>query len=132
MKLSRRGAWSPAARGQSMVEFALVLPIFMTLVLGILDLGRVVFIKSMLENAVREGVRVGAITEPPFAANVTERITTQPLLSGANVTVTCRPASCAYGSTVEVSATLQANLVAGGFLGLADPMLTAAAAGRIE
>ncbi len=115
-----------------MVEFALVIPIFLTLVFGILDLGRVVFTKAQLENAVREGVRVGLVAEPPFASKVATRIKEQPLLSAANVTVTCSPTSCAYGSTVRVSASMRANLVAGGLLGLADPMLTAAAAGRIE
>jgi hypothetical protein len=43
--------------GQTLVEFALILPIFLLLVLGFFDLGRAVFYYSSLSNAVREGTR---------------------------------------------------------------------------
>lgn len=48
--------------GQSVTEFALVLPIILTLVLGVFELGRVVFIFSSLNNATREAARFGAAT----------------------------------------------------------------------
>ena len=43
--------------GQAMAEFALVLPLFAAMVLGILDLGRAVWANSALANATREGAR---------------------------------------------------------------------------
>ena len=49
--------------GQSMVEFALILPIFMMLIFGALDLGRAIFYQSMVNNAARDGARY-AITNP--------------------------------------------------------------------
>ena len=49
------------ARGQSLVEFALVLPIFLLLLFGIVDAGRYVFLNSTLSNAAREGVRLGSV-----------------------------------------------------------------------
>src|SRR5690348_2791560 len=52
--LLRRGS-----RGQTLVEFALILPIFILLLLGILDLGRAVFNSSTMNNAAREAARVG-------------------------------------------------------------------------
>lgn len=44
-------------RGQSMVEFALILPLLILLLFGILDLGRAVYAYSTINNAAREGAR---------------------------------------------------------------------------
>jgi len=41
--------------GQSIVEFALILPIVLLLIMGVLDLGRAFFMKIALVNAAREG-----------------------------------------------------------------------------
>ena len=41
--------------GQGMVEFALVLPILLLLVIGALDLGRAFYMKVVMENSAREG-----------------------------------------------------------------------------
>ena len=47
--------------GQTLVEFALVIPILLLLLLGFLDLGRALFYYSSLSNAVREGARSGIV-----------------------------------------------------------------------
>jgi len=49
------------SRGQSLVEFAILLPVFLIIVLGIFDLGRVIYDYSALHNAAREGARYGAV-----------------------------------------------------------------------
>jgi hypothetical protein len=49
------------AKGQSLVEFALVIPILLLVIFGLFDLGYAVFIKNMLSNAAREGARTGII-----------------------------------------------------------------------
>ena len=46
--------------GQTLVEFALVLPVFLLVVFGLLDVGRLVYINSSLSQAAREGARLGA------------------------------------------------------------------------
>lgn len=51
------------ARGQAMVEFALVIPIFLLMIFGILDLGRAVYAYSTLNNAAREGARVALVDQ---------------------------------------------------------------------
>ncbi len=43
------------AIGQSLVEFALIIPILLLLILGALELGRLFYIKVALHNAAREG-----------------------------------------------------------------------------
>jgi Flp pilus assembly protein TadG len=48
-------------RGQALVEFALVIPIFLLLVFGMMDMGRFVYMHSTLSQAAREGARLGAV-----------------------------------------------------------------------
>jgi Flp pilus assembly protein TadG len=52
-------------RGQALVEFALVLPIFLILLFGIIDFGRYVYAANALNNGVREGARYGSVTIRP-------------------------------------------------------------------
>jgi Flp pilus assembly protein TadG len=49
------------ARGQGLSEFALVIPIFLFLVLAILDLGRVVWANNSVTNAAREAARFAIV-----------------------------------------------------------------------
>jgi hypothetical protein len=48
-------------RGQSMVEFALILPILMFLLMGFFDLGRVVLAHDALGHAAREAARYAIV-----------------------------------------------------------------------
>ena len=48
-------------RGQAMVEFALVFPIFILLLVGMFDLGRVVWVNDTLATAAREAVRYAIV-----------------------------------------------------------------------
>ena len=54
---------SDGRRGQAMVEFALIIPIFLLMIFGILDLGRAVYAYSTLNNAAREGARVALVDQ---------------------------------------------------------------------
>jgi Flp pilus assembly protein TadG len=47
--------------GQDLVEYALVVPIFLLLMLIIVDFGRVTFFYATLNNVTREGSRFGVI-----------------------------------------------------------------------
>lgn len=48
-------------RGQELVEFALILPLLLLLMVGIFEFGYVVFAYNTLSNAVREGARYGSV-----------------------------------------------------------------------
>lgn len=48
-------------RGQGLVEFALVIPIFLLAVFGLIDVGRLVYLNSTLSQAAREAARLGAV-----------------------------------------------------------------------
>jgi len=48
------------SRGQALVEFAIVLPIFILILSGLIDVGRFVYVDSALSQAAREGARLAA------------------------------------------------------------------------
>jgi Flp pilus assembly protein TadG len=50
-------------RGQTLVEFALILPIFLLIVVGIFDAGRAVFAYHTANNAAREGGRQAIVDQ---------------------------------------------------------------------
>jgi hypothetical protein len=50
-------------RGQAMVEFALIIPIFLLLLVALFDLGRAVFAYNTLTNAAREGARMAIVNQ---------------------------------------------------------------------
>ncbi|NLF03178.1 MAG: pilus assembly protein [Anaerolineales bacterium] len=58
MKLQRR------QRGQSMVEFVLMLPILLIILLGLLDLGRLWYAYVAVTDAAAEGATYAAINPP--------------------------------------------------------------------
>ena len=62
---SRIGRKRRRTRGQSLVEFALVLPLFMLLLFGIIDISRYVFTLNTLNQVARESARVGSVQTWP-------------------------------------------------------------------
>jgi len=61
-------------RGASAVEFALVAPIFIAMMLGILQLGMVFLANAGLNNALAEGARFASLYPRPSEAQIRERI----------------------------------------------------------
>ena len=57
-------------RGQAMVEFALVIPVFILLMVGLFDLGRVVWVNDTLATAAREAARFAIVHGPTSACPV--------------------------------------------------------------
>jgi hypothetical protein len=48
-------------RGQGLVEFALVIPVFLLVLFGLIDIGRYVYLTSSLSQAAREGARLASV-----------------------------------------------------------------------
>lgn len=48
--------------GQALVEFSLVIPVFLLLLFGIIDFGRFVYTANGLNQAAREAARVGSVS----------------------------------------------------------------------
>ena len=55
-------------QGTAMVEFAIVAPVLLLFVFGIIDYGRYFFLYNSLTNAAREGARLAAVTPQSTAA----------------------------------------------------------------
>jgi Flp pilus assembly protein TadG len=103
--------------GQGLVEFALVFPILMLLLFGLVDVGRLVYINNALAEGAREGARYGSVAGHANVVNGIQNYTTGMMAAvpGPSVTVTCtwansgQPASpCGPNNilTVTVSATV--------------------------
>ncbi len=60
-------------KGQSLVEFALVLPILMLLILGMIEFGWILNGKITITSAAREGARTAVIYESAVDADVAVR-----------------------------------------------------------
>lgn len=83
----------PAARGkarcrsgQSLVEFALVVPILLFLLIGICEFGRAWMTRNILTGAAREAVRVAAVQgDAPAATARAEQVLSSAGLAGATV-----------------------------------------------
>ena len=52
-------------RGQALVEFALILPVLLIILLGTVDAGRLIFAYNSVANAAREGGRTAIINQTP-------------------------------------------------------------------
>ncbi|HKK00735.1 MAG TPA: TadE/TadG family type IV pilus assembly protein, partial [Desulfuromonadales bacterium] len=52
-------------RGASAVEFALVLPLLLVILFGIIEFGFILYDKAMITNASREGARAGIVLYTP-------------------------------------------------------------------
>jgi Flp pilus assembly protein TadG len=59
----RRFRISCRSRGQTLVEFALVFPVFLLILFGIIDVGRYVYVANALNEASREGARYGSVDQ---------------------------------------------------------------------
>lgn len=87
------GLAAPAARpGQALVEFALVVPILLLLVLGVIDFGRAWHSYQVITDAAREGARLAAIARTPAAtipeveAVVRDALARRNVASGPDIT----------------------------------------------
>ncbi|MET4637102.1 TadE family type IV pilus minor pilin [Mycetocola sp. 2940] len=102
--------------GAAAVEFALVLPVLILLILGLIEFSLVFNTQISLTNAAREGARVMAIQNDPGVAraaaiNAAPGVT--PAVTGGNIAIT--PANCGAGDTVTVTIDYNAELITGFF-----------------
>ena len=58
-------AWMDNQRGTAAIEFAIVLPLLMVFIFGIIEFGLVFYNKAMVTNASREAARSGIVYRDP-------------------------------------------------------------------
>ena len=106
MMRRRHAAGDPRDRGAAAVEFALLLPVLLLLLFGIIDFGRLINAQITLTQAAREGVRLAALGQS--SATVQTRVTAAAgVLSPVTATVTtaCTTAGAATDAVVTVTYT---------------------------
>lgn len=102
---------SPRGAGQAMVEFALVIPIFLVVLAAIIYFGFMLFSKMSVINAAREGARVAAMTaDVTQIQNATQSRVISAAASGGlstpTVTTTCVQTSSSTTPTPSCTWTL--------------------------
>lgn len=114
--------------GAAAVEFGLVLPLLMLILLGVLDYGYVYFVRLSMTNAAREGARVGVTRQASTAQTAAENAATTYLnnsgISGASVSATT-PSDSA--PTVQVTVTIDPFNALVGFVPTPNKMSVSAA-----
>jgi Flp pilus assembly protein TadG len=99
--------------GQSLTEFALVLPVLMLLVIAVLDFGRAVYAYSVVANAAREGARFACVAPNDSAGAVAAATAAAIGLDVARLTVTfSRPDSSSVRVLVSYDFQLITPLIA--------------------
>lgn len=77
------------ARGQALVEFSLVLPIFLIMLMAVVDIGRAIWAQNSLASAAREGARYAIVhggsdtTACPMGPKNPDRATDWPAASSS-------------------------------------------------
>jgi TadE-like protein len=101
----RHAATGPRDRGAAAVEFALLLPVLLLILFGIIDFGRALNAQITLTQAAREGARLAALGVPS-ATVITRAQTAATGLSPVTVTVssTC-PVNAGTGVDAVVTVT---------------------------
>lgn len=98
--LHRRAPAERGTRGQALVEFALVFPVFVLLLAGMIDFGMGLFAYMTTINAARDGARLAVTncTAGPCEASVRARTLAAAGNLNPTVTITCAKTN-ADGST---------------------------------
>ncbi len=125
--------------GQTLVEFALILPIMLLLIFALVDFGRGFYTWLILTNGAREGARVGA-TQQEYNAIVTRIQEATGTLDQNRLTITLTNVQGPRGEPIEVDLEYDfefvtpigdiLNIVSGG--NLDAPTITAHASMRLE
>lgn len=93
--------------GAAIVEFALIAIVFFTLLLGIIEFGRVLFTWNSAVEATRYGVRVAVVCDIGSTAIVSRMQQIMPAITAANVVVTYEPSGCDQSNCERVKVKLQ-------------------------
>src|SRR5262249_29297866 len=74
-----------AQRGTALIEFTLILPLLLIMTVAAVDFGRAFFVKNVVSQAAREGVRLRAVSSSADSGLVRTRVLQ--VANAANVTV---------------------------------------------
>lgn len=98
-------------KGQNLVEFALVVPLLLLLVIGIAEFGRAWMMKNILTGAAREAARIAAVPDNVTGLWNGAAATTRgnQILTSAGIPTTVSVADSQTGPFGDVTATVAYN-----------------------
>lgn len=112
-------------KGAAAVEFALVVPILLLLLLGIVEFGRIYNAQMQLTAAARDGARIMSINSVPAQAETDARATViasagalHPDIDSTQINIAVSPAGtavCTPGSTATVTVSYPLQFLSGLF-----------------
>jgi Flp pilus assembly protein TadG len=107
---TQRSTRSAKRRGTSAVEFALVAPVFLLFLMGIIEFGRVMMVQNVLITSAREGARA-AIISGATADSVKQKAENYASISGVpGATATVEPADLSDATTeTPITVTVSVN-----------------------
>jgi Flp pilus assembly protein TadG len=98
--------WGRTRRGAAVVEFAVVSPVLILLLLGMIEYGRMIMVQQSLATAARVGARSAIVeeTSASTAKNVVESFLAGVGVTGTNITVSpSEISSLAHGKPITVA-----------------------------
>jgi Flp pilus assembly protein TadG len=119
--IHKRTTWRKSS-GQELVEYALILPILLAVLLGIMEFGVAVFNYNTMSNASREAARTGIVTRDEVAIRSSGlKLTSATPLTNTNFTIQWLNNSNAVvpssqATKLRVTVTRNYHLVTGGLL----------------
>ena len=131
-------------KGAAAVEFAIILPVFVLLLFGMIEWGLLLFNQQVITNASREGARAGIVVGSPrfsddeirdvVTAYVGNHLVTFGSASSPNIQIT--PAgdrsSLVFGDDLRVTVTYNYGFLVLSNLGYSDKVLTADSLMKME
>ncbi|WAS56157.1 pilus assembly protein [Burkholderia ambifaria] len=128
--MTRGAGGARHARGVVSLEFALMLPFLLMVLIGIIDVSLLLCDKAVITNASREAARAGVVLRVPMLtptqiANVALSYTQNSLVSGGTGTVPTVAVTQANGTTAGTALTVTVTYTYSGLvLGTALSVLT--------
>lgn len=97
-------------RGAVAVEFALVASIFFTLLLGVMEFGRILFYLNTAAEATRLGARVAVVCDVNASIVKTKMINMFGVLTQSDINVSYAPSGCTSSTCKSVTVSVAKNI----------------------
>lgn len=111
-------------RGVAAVEFALVAALFFTFLIGIMEMGRVLFYWNSAAEATRLGARIAVVCDLNDADIKVRMQTMLSILQPANISIGYEPAGCTVDTCQSVTVSILSGVSVATFIPYAPLSLT--------
>lgn len=98
--------------GVAAVEFAIVAGVFFSLLIGVMEMGRVLFYWNTAAEATRLGARIAVVCDVGDSAIKTKMTALFPMVPAEKITVAYTPSGCGVGTCDDVTVSIQAIPIA--------------------